>query len=177
MLAIAGPDRCHHLPEMQWYRRVRAIAHIWLWAGLIASFLAVSLPKIFRGASKYSIHFIGPFHSTDSFLHFDTGEANGSERLLALLESVPSSERIVIFVRNDDRRSGFIGMLVAYLAWPHPVRIIDVTRADSENEPATHFQSVGAFVFCRVNPPPRWPRGERLGETLEVLPVAQLAQR
>lgn len=162
---------------MQWFRRVRATAHIWLWTALIASFLVVSLPKILRGASKYSIHLIGPFHSTDSFLHFDTGEANGSERLLSLFESVPLSGRIVIFVRNDDRRSGFIGMLVAYLAWPHPVRIIDVTRADSGYESAADFQSVGAYVFCRVDPPPWWPRGERLGKTLEVLPAAKLAQR
>jgi len=162
---------------MEWYRRVCAIAHIWLWATVIAAFLWVSVPKVFRGASKNSIHLVGPFHSTDSFLHFDTGEVNGSERLLSLFESVPSSERIVIFVRNDDRRSGFIGMLVAYLVWPHPVRIIDLSRAGSGREPATDFQSVGAFVFCRVDPPPWWPRGERLGETLEVLLAANLAQR
>jgi hypothetical protein len=162
---------------MEWSRRVRAIAHISLWSTVIAAFLWVSVPKVFRGASKNSIHLVGPFHSTDSFLNFDTGKVNGSERLLSLFESVPSSERVVIFVRNDDRRSGFIGMLVAYLVWPHPVRIIDVSHADSGREPVMDFQSVGAFVFCRVDPPPWWPRGERLGETLEVLLAANLAQR
>jgi hypothetical protein len=138
----------------------------------------VSAPKILRGAAKNSIHLIGPFHSTDSFLFFDTGEINGSERLIKLFESIPSSQPIVIFVRNDDRRSGFVGMLSAYLAWPHPVQIVDLAHVGGGKESTdTNFGSVGAFVFCRVTPPNWWPRGERFGETLEVLPAATIAQQ
>src|SRR3984893_3072364 len=148
------------------------------WAVLMTAFVAVSTPKILRGAAKNSIHLIGPFHSTDSFLYFDTGEINGSERIIKLFESIPSSQQVVIFVRNDDRRSGFVGMLTAYLAWPHPVRIVDVAHAGWAKESAdTDFESVGGFVFCRVARPGWWPRGEQCGETLEVLPAASIAQR
>jgi hypothetical protein len=148
------------------------------WAGLIAALVVVSVPKILRKASKHSIYFVGPLHSTDSFLHFDTGEINGSERMLDLFAKVPASQKIIIFVRNDDRRSSFIGTLNAYLAWPHPVQIIDVSQPEWGSKfDSAQSGTIGAFVFCRVPPPVWWPRGERFGDTLEVVSAANLVRR
>ena len=52
---------------------------------MIGLFVSLSLPKLLRATAKTSVHFVGPFHSTDTFLHFDTGEINASEHLVAVL--------------------------------------------------------------------------------------------
>jgi len=162
---------------MEGPRRVRAITYTSLWVILVAAFLWVSAPKIFRSASKNSIYFVGPFHSTDSFLHFDTGETNGSERLIALFESIPASESVLIVVHSDERRSSFIGMIVAYLAWPHPVQIVDLTGGDGGKKLGALFHLPAACVFCRVTPPPGWQRGERFGQTMEVFTARKVVKR
>jgi hypothetical protein len=154
--------------------KISRVAHISFWSIALAFFFCLSALRISRVAFKNSIHFMGPFHSTDSFFFFDTGRPNSSERLIELFGSIPASESVVIFTRSDERRSSFIGMMVAYLAWPHPVEIIDVidrspARADH------HAETPGAYVFCRVNPPPSCRRGERFGETLEVVTAEKVA--
>jgi hypothetical protein len=163
---------------MHWSRRIRAIAHTSLWVSVIAAFLYVSVPKIFRGASKNTIHFMGPFHSSDSFLHFAAGATNGSQRLITLFDSLPLSGSILIFIDGNDRRSSFLGMMIAYLAWPHPVRIISVARTGPGRDlSATDAASVAAVVFCRVNGPSWFPHGKRFGEALEVVPIGKVAER
>jgi hypothetical protein len=162
-----------------WSRRALTIAHVSLWTILIVAFLCVSGPKTLREASNHTIHFVGPFHSSDSFLHFATGGAmNGSARLIRLFDSLPSQDLIVIFVRGEDTRSSSLGMMTAYLAWPHPVRLIDIGHATRGRELGTAgSHSPAALVFCRVNRPPWFPAGERIGETLEVVPTAKVAKR
>lgn len=155
---------------MQLSRRVSAFTRMVVWATAIAAFMAVSAPKIFRGVSRNSIQFAGPFHSTDNFLNFETGARNGSERLIALFASMPPSKEIVIFIRGDDKQSSFLGMVVAYLAWPHPVKIVDLKQADGPAEIAT-TDSVAAVAFCHVKGPPWWPRGELIGDALEISPI------
>jgi len=145
---------------------------------MIGLFVSVSVPKLLRATAKNSIYFIGPFHSTDTFLHFDSGQVNVSERLLALFGSIPASKDVVIFVNHDDRQSIFAGMLIAYLAWPHPVRTVDVTQPGWHFAVAqTDFRLVGKIVFCRVTPPEGWTHGERFGDTLQVFSAANVAQR
>jgi len=161
---------------MQWSRRVRAVVHISLWVILLTALLCVSTPKIFRSASKYSIRLVGPFHSSNSFLYFASGTTDGSERLIALFDSLPSSKTILIFVRNDDPRSSFLGMMTAYLAWPHPVWIVDVMGAGLGNGSGRNG-SVAAVVYCRLKRPSSVAQGERFGEALEVVPIAAVAER
>jgi hypothetical protein len=156
--------------------KIIRLTHIAFWSIALALFVCISGPRIAHLACRNSIHFVGPFHSTDSFFFFDTGRPNSSERLIELFGTIASSESVVIFTRSDDRRSSFIGMMVAYLAWPHPVRLIDVIgrdRPQTERPGATP----GAYVFCRVNPPPSWRRGERFGETLEVITAERIANK
>jgi hypothetical protein len=160
------------------WKAVRAISESFLWTVLIVAFASISAPIIFRDALNNATQFAGPFHSSNSFIYFDTGTVNASERLIGLFDSVPSTQTIVIFVRGDDRRSPFIGMVAAYLAWPHPVQIVDLKNADPRRKPAAiDYQSAGAFVLCRVNAPPSWAHGERFGDTLEVFTATQLARR
>jgi hypothetical protein len=160
---------------MQSYR-FHTLAHISLWAGLIAAFLCASAPRISRDVSKYSIHHIGPFQSTNHFLYLATGVSGASEQLIALFDSLPSSKVILIVAREDDPPSTFLAETMGYLAWPHPLKIINVTRLESELT-ATDPATVAAFVLCRVNRPSSLPQGEHFGKLLEVIPLGTEAQR
>jgi hypothetical protein len=154
---------------MHWHHWLRAGARSFLCAAAIASFLALGAPAIFRSAARSSIQFAGPFHSTDGFLSFATGVNNGSERLIAFFGSLPSSNEILIVVRDDDQRSAFLGMLVAYLAWPHPVQIVDLRNGGTPV--SAKPESIAAVAFCGVQPPPAWRRGEWVGDSLEIVPT------
>jgi hypothetical protein len=160
---------------MQSYR-FHTLAHISFWAGLIAAFLCVSAPRISRDVAKYSIHQVSAFQSTNHFLYLATGEHGASEQLVALFDSLPPSKVILIFARQDDPPSSFLAETTAYLAWPHPVKIINITRLEDELT-ATDPGSVAAFVFCRVNRPSWLGEGERFGKLLEVVSFGRVAQR
>jgi hypothetical protein len=154
---------------MHWHHWLRAGVRPFMCVVAIASFLALGAPAIFRSAARSSIKFVGPFHSSDSFLSFATGVNNGSQRLIAFFGSLPSSNEILIVVRDDDQRSAFLGMLVAYLAWPHPVRIVDLRNGGTPG--SAELETIAAVAFCRVQPPPPWRRGEWVGDSLEIVPT------
>ena len=156
--------------------RFHTLAHILLWASLIAAFICVSAPRISRDVTKYSIHHISPFQSTNHFLYLATGVSGASEQLIALFDSLPSSKVILIVAREDDPPSTFLAETMAYLAWPHPLKIINITRLESELT-ATDPATVAAFVFCRVNRPSWLPQGEHFGKLLEVIPLGTVPQR
>jgi hypothetical protein len=154
---------------MHWYHWLRAGVRPFMCVVAIASFLALGTPAIFRSAARSSVQFAGPFHSSDSLLSFATGVNNGSERLIAFFGSLPSSNEILIVVRDDDQRSAFLGMLVAYLAWPHPVRIVDLRNGGTPG--SAEPETIAAVAFCSVQPPSSWRRGERFGDSLEIVPT------
>jgi hypothetical protein len=156
---------------MHWHHWLRTGVRPLMCVVAIASFLALGAPAIFRSAARSSIKFAGPFHSSDSFLGFATGVNNGSERLIAFFGSLPSSNEILIVVRDDDQRSAFLGMLVAYLAWPHPVRIVDLRNGGTPR--SAELETIAAVAFCRVQPPPPWRRGEWVGDSLEIVPTRE----
>jgi hypothetical protein len=154
---------------MHLHHRLPAGARPFVCGVAIAVFLALGAPAVFRGAAQGSIQFAGPFHSSDNFLNFATGVNNGSQRLIALFGSLPASKEILIIVQNDDQRSAFLGALVAYLAWPHPVRIVDLRNTGTSGSAGS--DSIAAVAFCRVRPPPSWHGGQRFGDSLEIVPV------
>jgi len=156
---------------MHWHHWLRAGVRPFMCVVAIASFLALGAPAIFRSAARSSIQFAGPFHSSDSFLSFATGVNNASERLIAFFGSLPPSNEILIVVRDDDQRSAFLGMLVAYLAWPHPVRIVDLRNGGTPG--SAESETIAAVAFCRVQPPPAWRRGEWVGDSLEIVPTRE----
>jgi len=157
--------------------RPSSIAHISFWTVALTAFVLTSVPRIYQLAGANVIHFSGPFHSTDNFLFFDTKQPGASEKLLELFDSIPPSESVVIFTRNDDRRSPFIGMMIAYLAWPHPVRVVDVTERPSSNAGGSDFPAPSICIFCRVPPPPSFRGGEDLGETVKIFKASKIAGR
>ena len=151
------------------------LAHILFWTVLTGAFICVSAPRIFRDATRFSNKSPGnPYYSSDKFQRED----GGSKRLVALFESLPPTGLIVIFVRQGDSNSEFLGMVTANLAWPHPVQIIDATQfAWSKGSAVAGLHSAAAVAFCAINLPPAWPRGERIGDTIQLLPIKRIAKR
>src|SRR5438477_896337 len=157
-------------------KRARAIAHLSLWLGLLAAFFCISAPRVFNRALKSSVSPTGDtsFYSSDHFLGFAAGPAGASKRLIALFDLVPPGKRILVLDREDDPASSLLGMLTAYLAWPHPVEIVDLarTRANRGEVAATDLSPPAAIAFCRVPRPAELPEGKNFDAGLEVVPVA-----
>jgi hypothetical protein len=157
-------------------QRARAVAHVSLWLVLLTAFLCVSGPKVFRRAPKGSVTLVGgtSFHSSDSFLRFSAGLSDASKRLIAFFDLTPSGKRILILDRGDDSASSLLAMLTAYLAWPHPVEIVDLaqTRANRGVVAALDVSPPAAIVLCRVRRPVELPEGKHFGGGLEIVPIA-----
>ena len=153
----------------------RAVAHISFWIVLLTAFFCVSVPKVFYRAPKGSIPPTGDtsFHTSDSFWHA-TGTSGVSKRLIAFFDLAPPEKRILILDREDDLASSLLGMLTAYLAWPHPVEIVDLarTRVNRGEVAATDLTPPAAIAFCRVPRPAELPEGKNFDAGLEVVPVA-----
>jgi hypothetical protein len=154
------------------------IAHILLWTGLATALVLVSAPKIYRGATSYSLQGGGPLHTSDSFLRFAADASQNSAQLIATFNSLPRSRSAVIFTRKGDRQSSLLGMTIAYLAWPHPVLLTEINGRNSDAEVSRiDPASTAALVFCRVDRPEWIPPGKLAGATLEVVPLSSGDER
>src|SRR5438477_13097742 len=153
----------------------RAVAHISFWIVLLTAFFCVSVPKVFYRAAKVSIPPTGDtsFHTSDSFWHA-TGTSGVSKRLIAFFDLAPPEKRILILDREDDPASSLLGMLTAYLAWPHPIEIVDLarTRLNRGEVAASDLSAPAAIVLCRVGRPAELPEGKHSGTQVEVVPIA-----
>jgi hypothetical protein len=157
-------------------RRAWAIAHLSFWILLLVAFCCVSSPPIFQRSLAGSIRLINdtPFHSTDALLKFATQRPDLSDRLVTFFNAAPAKSRIVVLQRNDDVLGSLIGMLTAYLSWPHPVKMLELTNKEAESADATLINDAiptSAIVFSRLDPSPNFPPSYRLGEGLALIPL------
>jgi hypothetical protein len=149
----------------------RLYLHIGLWCALFAVFLALSLPIVGPAILENKIGPIDPNHSTDAYLNGLLQVRNGSHLFSNLLESVPPEKSLVIFCDADSSPSEFLGMLVAYLAWPHDVRIVKVRGATLEREvAAAKSSSVAGLFFCSIKPPASLTGGTHFGSEIIFVP-------
>ena len=134
--------------------RIRFYLHLALWSALFAIFLTLSVPSVVRAVLENKIGPINPNHSTDSYLEGLTRVRNGTELFTDLVGTVPRDKSIAIFVDSESSPSKFLGMVVAYLAWPHEVKTIAVTPATYAREVASIQQdAIGAVTFCALKSP------------------------
>jgi hypothetical protein len=161
------PLRCKKVIRM----RARLYLHIGLWCVLFAVFLALSLPIVGPAILENKIGPIDPNHSTDSYLSGLTRVRNGSQLFSNLLETVPAKKSLVIFVDAESSSSEFLGMLVAYLAWSHDVRIVKVRGASLEQEiAAAKSSAVAGLFFCSIKPPASLTGGTHFGSAIIFVP-------
>ncbi|HXX42484.1 MAG TPA: hypothetical protein VEI58_09500 [Chthoniobacterales bacterium] len=156
--------------------RLWAVAHISLWLVLLAVFSCISAPKIFERGPAATPARIGDesFHSTNSFLEFATGAKQASRPLIAFFDLAPPGAKILVLAREDDPLSSLLAKVSAYLAWPHPVEIVDLAPARKPriNIAALDFNSAAEVVLCRVDAPPGLAPGKRLGAGFELVFLA-----
>jgi len=150
------------------------IAHLLLWCGLAAALLAVSIPRIYSGATHHPIRPGGALHTTDSYLKFATGAEGASKDVISMFESMPASKPIVIFIRKSDAFSCGLGMTTAYLAFPHSVRLCEIDGPHPDQELSLiNPDKVAAVVLCRVSRPAWLPAGKVFGSGLEIVSVVE----
>ena len=87
--------------------------------------------------------------------------------LINLIDTLPREKSLVIFVDAESSQSQFLGMLVAYLTWPHDVRIVKVRETTLESElAAAKSSSVAGMFFCSVKPPAVLTGGTHFGSAI-----------
>ena len=124
-----------------------------------ALFLCSTAPAVVRGLGGSVAVRPHPFHSTDLYLQSIVNAPDSSQKFVDLVSTWPAQKSIWILVQKDSPRSSLLGMIAAYLAWPHHVRIITVTdRRQVEGLPRSLPDPVAAVVFCEVVPP-AWLKG------------------
>jgi hypothetical protein len=150
------------------------IARVACWASLFCVFLVLSLPIVGPNAREGRV---GPFdanQSTDMYLRGLCGLLHGSETIAALLDKLPAGKPVVIFVHAQDARSGFLGMLIGYLAWPRQIQIVNVQSASSEREvSAINPALVAGLVFCFLDPPSWLGHGISAGSGILIVPALE----
>ncbi|HUE40560.1 MAG TPA: hypothetical protein VMO75_01395 [Chthoniobacterales bacterium] len=156
--------------------RLRHCLHLALWCALFAVFIWISGPIV---GSAIMENRVGPAEtnrSIDAYLNALTGIEHGSEKLPDVLRRLSKNGSLVIFVRNENAQSEFIGMMVGYVSWPREVQVIKVPGPTVEKELADIKPgSVAGVVFCSVNPPPWMQNRVRLGSSIILVPVTQTA--
>jgi hypothetical protein len=164
------PLRCNHQRQLI-KMRIRFYFHVALWCALFAVFLVRSIPIVGPAVLENKIGPVDPNHSTDSYLSGLTHVRNGSELFSNLIETLPREKSLIIFVNAKSSPSEFLGMLVAYLTWPHDVRIIKVPEATLERElTAAKSSSVAGMFFCSVKPPASLAGGTHFGSAIVFVP-------
>jgi len=155
--------------------RVRSYLHFALWSVLFAFFLGISIPSVGRAVLENKVGPVNPDHLTDSYLEGLTRIRNGSELFSRLVGTLPRDKSIVILVDSQSSPSKFLGMVVAYLSWPHEVRTITVTPVTFAGEvTAVKQDSIGAAIFCALKPPSWVTTRTEFGTNITFVPIASL---
>jgi hypothetical protein len=151
------------------------ILHIAVWSLLVGIFIFQSSPIVGRAVSENKISPIEASHTIDAYLQALTGISDGSQRLSDAVRSLPEGKPLVIFVRDQNAQSEFLGMLVAYLSWPREVRIVKLQSTTAERDVAAiNPPSVAGLMFCSVDPPPWLGKGVRLGSSILLVPLQEV---
>jgi len=137
-----------------------------------AAFLWSSVSRVILGFSG-RFHGLGePYHSTDLYLHSLTEVPECSARFSELVSRVPEDKPILIILRQGSPRGSLMGMVLAYLAWPHRARIMTIAGTDPSAELAqVRPDSIGAVAFCEMRPPAWLQKGVAVGTAINFVPL------
>ena len=156
--------------------RWRLYLHMALWSSLFAVFLWISAPIVGPAIRENRIGPIEANHSIDAYLRALTGIEHGSEKLPDILRRLDKQGPLIIFVRDENSQSEFLGMTIGYVSWPREVRIIKVSTETIERELANiKPDSVSGLLFCSIDPPASLGKRVRLGSSIILVPVTEAA--
>lgn len=144
--------------------------HTALWIALSAIFLCVSVPRTVPQILRNSIGPIDAFHSFDLYLFGVTDVPDASQRVVRMFSLLPRHRPVLIFTRSDELASSFLGMAMAYLAWPREVQLVCCSQSEIEKRLADiQPGSISAVIFCKVKQPAWFPSGVYCGPNIEVV--------
>ena len=151
--------------------------HAGLWSALFLIFVCVSAPIVGPAVMENRFGPIEVNRSIDAYLRALTNIENGSEKLPEVFQRLGRAGRLVIFTRDENAQSEFLGMMVGYVSWPREVQLIKVSTPTVEKELAgIDPASVAGLVFCSVNPSAQLVgQRHRLGSSIVLVPVAEAA--
>ena len=156
--------------------RIRFYFHVGLWCALFAVFLLVSIPIVGPALIENRIGPVEANRSIDAYLRALTGIERGSEKLPDTFRRLPKAGPLVIFVRNENAQSEFLGMMIGYVSWPREVQLVKVATPTVEKELAeVNRDSAAGLVFCSVDPPAWLEKRVRLGSSIVLVPLAETA--
>jgi hypothetical protein len=156
--------------------RLRVYLHFALWCALFAAFVWISAPIVGSAIKENRVGPIETNASIDTYLRALTGLEHGSEKIPDIFRHLGKEGMLVIFVRDKDAPSEFLGMMIGYVSWPREVRVIEVTEETLEKEMADiNSGSVAGLVFCSVDPPASLGKRVWLGSNLVLVPVTEAA--
>lgn len=157
--------------------RTRVYLHFALWCVLGAVFVWISAPIVGLAVMENRIGPTDTNRSIDAYLGALTGIEHGSEKLPDTFRRLGKDERLVIFVRDENAQSEFLGMMVGYISWPREVQLIKVAGPSVEKKLADIKPgSVAGVVFCSINPPTWLGNRVQLGSSIVLVPVTQELQ-
>ena len=154
--------------------RRRLLLHFVLWSALFAVFVWISGPIVGLAVMENRFGPTETNRSIDAYLGALTGIEHGSEKLPETFQRLGKNGSLVIFVRDENAQSEFLGMMIGYVSWPREVQVIQVPGPTVEKELADiKPESVAGVVFCLVEPPTWLPNRIRLGSSIVLAPVTQ----
>ena len=157
---------------MSWRRYL----HVGLWCGLFAVFVWISFPIVGSAVRENRLGPTDTNRSIDAYLGALTGIEHGSEKLPDRFQRLGKDGKLVVFVRNENAQSEFLGMMVGYVSWPREVQIIKVPGPTVDKELADIKPgSVAGVVFCSVDPPAWLQHHVPLGSGMILVPVTEAA--
>ena len=155
---------------------MRSYLHWILWSVLFAVFIWFSLPIVGPAIRENRFGPTDTNRSIDAYLGALTGIEHGSEKLPDRFRRLGKDGKLVVFVRDENAQSEFLGMMVGYVSWPREVQIINVPGPAVEKELADIKPgSVAGVVFCSVDPPAWLQHRVSLGSGMILVPVTEAA--
>ena len=152
----------------------RLYLHLVLWSVLFVVFVWISAPIVGPAIMENHVGSTETNCSIDAYLRALTGIERGSEKLPDTFQRLEKNGRLVIFVRDENAQSEFLGMMIGYVSWPREVQLIKVAAPTVEKELANvEPRSVAGVVFCSVNPPSWLGHRIRLGSSIVLVPVSE----
>ena len=155
---------------------MRSYLHWILWSALFAAFVWVSISFVVPSVRENRFGPADTNRSIDAYLGALTGIDHGSEKLPDRFRRLGKEGKLVVFVRDENAQSAFLGMMVGYVSWPREVQIINVPGPSVEKELADIKPGVVAgVVFCSVDPPVWLQHRVSLGSGMILVPVTEAA--
>jgi hypothetical protein len=154
--------------------RLRQYLHYALWCALFAVFIWISGPIVGSAVRENRVGPTETNRSIDAYLNALSGIEHGSEKLPDVFRRLGKDGSLVIFVREDNAQSEFLGMMIGYVSWPREVQMVKVSGPTVEKELADIKPgSVAGVVFCSVNPPSWLQNRVHLGSSIILVPITE----